>query len=737
MRKHFVLLLISLITVNSFSKEGFKSADYRVAIFPTAEQVRIDGELNEQFWGNAIEIGDFWMHSPVDTAAAPYQTLVKISYDAENIYIGAVCYDTGEENIVQSLKRDNEHLFWRSDAFSVVMDPSNSQKNGFFFGVNAAGAQIEGLLSANGNWTRLDANWNTKWYSETSRKEDHFVIEMVIPFSSINYNAKNTTWRMNFIRNDMRSNVYSTWTNFETNFQSIDLGHTGEIELNKIPEKSGSKFILIPAAVGGIAKDFEDGSGAEFQQNISLDSKVSITSSLNLDLTVNPDFSNADADAEVTNLSRFSIFMPEKRNFFLENSDLFSNLGTSEARPIFTRNIGLYDGETVPILFGARLSGNIMDRTRIGVMNVQTNSKDDINAQNYAVTTIQQGVFKRSSIRTFIVNRQAIANQEMMNDDFNRVGGVELDLLSEDGKWRAMGIYHSSYTEEDYSKNSFYNGGVSYNSRYYNGSLWFNRVEQDFIADVGFTPRLENYDYWNDTVVRLGYKQFINRNNVRIYGKPGSIISTHRFGYDIETYLNDDNSLNELQITGDYFLNLVSRNDFMFRVKYWKVNLPYAVAFISDKEPLPAQMYEFGSAFLRYMSDSRKLFNYNLSAEYGSFYNGRKTTFGLDLNYRFQPWVTINFDYKINFLKFPKEYGEKDLHLLSLRADIAFSKNMFLSNFLQFNTQAERFSVNSRFQWRFKPMSDLFLVFTDNINSFDLSQKNYGLILKVSYWFNV
>ena len=222
---------------------------------------------------------------------------------------------------------------------------------------------------------------------------DHWLVEMAIPFKTLRYSTNIRDWGINFIRGDMERNVYSTWTQFPLNFGGIDFNYMGTLHWDENPEKANGKVALIPYVAGGTQRDYEDSEGQtkyERSFDAGIDAKIALTGSLNLDLTVNPDFSNVDVDQQVTNLSRFSLFFPERRNFFLENGDVFSNFGSRMIQPFFSRTIGLANGQQVPIRYGARLTGNVTQNTRIGVMNVQTGDFEDLSPNNYSVVAVHQ-----------------------------------------------------------------------------------------------------------------------------------------------------------------------------------------------------------------------------------------------------------------------------------------------------------------------------------------------------------
>lgn len=736
MKKSLALISIVFLVINLQAKETEFSVDeYTISVEPAQVSPEIDGIINESEWKNAYTFDNFWDHWPSDSTLSEYQTEVKMTYDEEFIYLAVKMNDNSSDKIIQTLKRDSENEYWNSDAFAVVIDPINSKSNGYIFGLNAGGAQFDGLIAVEGSHNSIDPNWDNIWYSDISIADDHWNIEMAIPFSSLKYNS-NKEWGINFIRNDMKRNIYSTWTRFPMNFQGIDLGHTGSVIFKSLPNSSSKKFVIIPSTLGSVERDNEEGIPTTSSGNFGLDSKIAISSSLNLDLTVNPDFSQVEVDQQVTNLSRFNPYFPEKRNFFLENSDLFSNLGSGEARPIFTRKIGLKDGENVPIIMGARLSGNITENTRIGFMDVQTGQKSDITAENYAIASVQQKVFDRSSIKTFFVNRQTVNNSQFVSNDYNRVGGVEFNYLSKDGKVQGSALYHNSFSPERYTSSGFYSAGASYNSRKIYGSLFLFQMDRNYIADVGFTPRLYNYDSERDTTFRLGYKELFSRQLIKFYPK-NSILNMYRFGGMTRLFYNTANNLTEYELIGDVFLQFKGRSWLYARYYFSMVDLPFPTKIIDSDNSLPAQRYDYNGFFARYRTSPNRKVSGFLFGGYGSFFNGTRLTVGTSVNYRIQPWGNFSVDYQLNKVELAEGYGSQDLHLVGTKTEISFSKKLFWTTFLQFNTQAENFNINSRVQWRYKPMSDIYFVVTNNYNSYNFSQKDLMFVLKLSYWLNV
>ncbi|MEN0004128.1 MAG: DUF5916 domain-containing protein [Bacteroidota bacterium] len=738
MRLHTLLIFIywatSVVALASTPGEDTRLTN-QVKSTRIQGELTLDGHLTEKAWQYADVATNFANHWPLDTGLAVAKTEIRILYDDNFLYIGATMYDNGDQPIIQTLRRDGGSGHWGSDGIGIVLDPINQRSNGFFFAVNAGGAQMESSIAATGGQS-LDHSWDCKWYSEISRSGNSWFVEMAIPFNSLRYNDR-LDWGINFVRNDMERNEYHTWTEFPNNFGGVDLGFTGQLNWSEAPPVAKSNVVLIPYASSSVAADYEEGNSTDFTPGVGLDAKIAVTPSLNLDLTINPDFSQVEVDQQVTNLSRFSLFFPERRAFFLENSDLFANLGIGSVRPFFSRRIGL-DGEggSVPILFGARLSGNLNDRWRIGLMNVQTGGNQDQTSQNYSVGVVQRQLFGRSTATAFMVNRQAFTDNEFQGDDFNRVGGLEMSFISMDGRWRANGRLHHSFTPDQNPRSFFYNVGLEFNEKNWAGGAFMHHLDPYYTAEVGFTPRVFNYDVTTDSTYRLGYTTLFNFLRWRHFPLEG-IFNNYGFVARNRLIYNEDGSLNEQNFRFNHFMNFRNRSEFSASLQYLQVNLPFNTDLIGGDEPLLAGLYQFWNFSTRFESDRRKVFRYELGGEYGQFYNGTKTTLRAEIGVRQQPWGTFSINYRQDRVRLPENFGSVDLHLIGARSEISFSNTMFWTTFLQYNTQAGNFNINSRFQWRYQPMSDLFIVYTENYFSDNLSVRNRQLVVKFTYWLNL
>ncbi|HLU89140.1 MAG TPA: DUF5916 domain-containing protein, partial [Cyclobacteriaceae bacterium] len=304
MRKVFPLFMLLVIAgANSHLLAQKINSEYRLYIKKASSPIIIDGEMDEQAWLDADVAEDFYMILPIDTSYAEVPTDVRMTYDEENLYIFVNNYhDQSGPYMVESLRRD--FSFTKNDNFLLFMDPFDDQTNGFSFGANAAGAQWDGLMYNGGS---VDLSWDNKWVSAVKNYPDNWTFEAAIPFKSIRYKKGIKEWGINFSRNDLKSTEKSSWAPVPRQFPSASLAYTGTLVWDNPPPAPGANVSLIPYALGGVSKDFKGRSGTNYRGEVGLDAKVALGSSLNLDLTVNPDFSQVEVDRQVTNLDRFEL----------------------------------------------------------------------------------------------------------------------------------------------------------------------------------------------------------------------------------------------------------------------------------------------------------------------------------------------------------------------------------------------------------------------------------------------
>ncbi len=728
------IFLITIAQVGFAQNSAPNQRDFKLTIKPAKMAIKLDGVMDEEAWNTVTAVSDFKKKFPTDIGAPKKQTEVKVLFDDKNIYFGFKVYDSGTA-ITRSLKRDVGHD--GMDGVGVILDPTNQQTNGFYFVLSTLNVQSEDQLSGSSG-DGINYSWDSKWYSMTKEYGNYWIAEIAIPFKSIRYDADNKNWGVNFVRIDAKNFEYSTWTKIATNFKSYDLGLTGLMQWEEKPPVSSNNVILLPYLTGGASDDKQTGKTSS-TGNAGFDAKIALNSSLNLDLTVNPDFSQVEVDNQVTNLTRYSIFLPERRAFFLENADLFAGFGIPPIRPFYSRTIGLdKDGNKIPILFGARLSGNLTPDLRIGAMNMQTGRKGDYAPENFSAFTLQKRVLKRSMVKGYFLNRENFISveEEKLNplSKYGRNAGVSFDYSNAEGTVSHWANYNISIKPTVKDLNNYFEFGTSYNSRKFGFVLDFANVDKNYYTDMGFVQRIENYDAIRDTSIRVGYKHIfseISYNILPTKSKIGRIEST----LTNFVVFNPDNSFNEWESSVQIKTDFNNASNLNFSLSNNITNLLFPTSF-TDGTPLPAKQYQYGQFGLSYSSDTRKLFGWFSNITLGQFYNGNVQGFGAGITWRNQPHLNLRLNAQFNHIQLPGTYGSTKLLLIAPRIEYNFSTKLFWTTFLQYNTQGNNFNINSRLQYRYKPMSDFFLVYTDNYFTDPLfKNKNRALIFKLSYWF--
>lgn len=739
-----ILLIMATPGISSGTvQSGSIPVEYNYPVETTTEPINLDGVLSEKIWTKVPVATGFWMSYPVDDRVVEdhLQTEVRITSNEQYLFIAAICYGP-EKYIIKTLKRDTE--FWEGDGFGVVIDPVNKQTNGFVFHINPAGVQAEYLVTGQTGRRRepepgeslkgFNVSWDNKWLSEVTTHPDRWVMEIAIPFKTLRFEEGKSNWGINFFRREAASNSVHTWAPVPIEFFETDLGYMGTLVWDQPPQKAPRNLAIIPYVRGGGTKDYEAGTPVDFDFQAGVDAKVPITSSLNLDLTINPDFSQVEVDEQVINLTLFDIQLPEKRLFFLENSDIFDDFGIPPMRPFFSRKIGLdEDGNPIPILYGARLSGNVNQNLRIGVMNLQTRESDGFLPQNYTVASFHQQVLERSVIKGYIQNRDALRSE---NPDYNRNAGLEFQYRSADGRFQTFAGYFKSFSPDLEKKNYSYITGIGYDNR--NLSVYSNLsgLGKNYRADMGYIMGQEYYDAKRDTSIHIGMNHWFTRASYTIYPEKSKKIISHEINGRL--ILDGDTAFSMLRNDSEvgYVLKFASTAQLRASFNHTVVNLLFPFTFIND-EPLPAGIYRYNQAEIGLQSDQRRLFSLMGGVAYGTFYNGTRVQYTFGIKYRAQPWGNFSVNFEQNALEFPEPYGSDNLFLINPRIEINFSRSLFWTTFLQYNTQHDNFNINSRIQWRFQPMSDLYIVYTDNYAVKFWGPKHRALVIKLNYWFNL
>jgi hypothetical protein len=721
----YILCLI-ICTGSFFSTAQKKNNGFQLHIRKTTGPVVIDGAMNEAAWLEAETATDFFMVLPMDTSRATVNTEVKMTYDKENLYIIAICHLPKKgPYMVESLRRD--FAFGKNDNFIFFIDPFNDLTNGFTFGANAAGAQWDGMLYEGG---KADLNWDNKWVSVVKNYDDKWIFEAAIPFKTIRYKKGIAQWGINFSRLDITAAEKSAWAPVPRQFPTASLAYTGQLVWDQPLPAPGFNFSVIPYALTGISKNYSPNTKPVWRKEIGADVKIAMTSSLNLDLTVNPDYSQVEVDKQVTNLDRFELFFPERRQFFLENNDLFGNFGFANIRPFFSRRIGL----NVPINFGARLSGNIDKNWRIGIMDMQTKKADErgLPAQNFSVMALQRKVFARSNFRLLFINKQSL-NYEPGKDStkpqyslYNRNIGAEYNLASSNNVWTGKLMLLKSFAPGKNDNSFAHAANLQYSSRHWTASWQHEYAGQSYSAEVGYVPRT-NYIKLNPNA---GYLFFP--------AKKGKVLS-HGPRYTGTYYYNTAFKKTDNENILLYLFNLRDQSIFDVWVGNSFVQLlqPFDPT-NSNKDSLAAGTMHRWKAFgIEYFSKPQRLFTYSISTRFGGYYSsGNRYSISADMGYRIQPYAGITLSTVYNEIQLPKPWGNTRFWLIGPRIDVTFTNKLFLTTFIQYNDQQKNINLNARLQWRYSPASDLFLVYTDNYYTSPFFVRNRAFVLKFTYWWN-
>lgn len=701
-----------------------KNEKFQVHIKRTNSPMIIDGESTEQGWKDAETAGNFHMVLPMDTGFAKVRTDVRMTYDGENLYLLAECFHLlPGPYYVESLRRD--FVFGKNDNFLLFMDPFDDQTNGFSFGANAAGAQWDGTMYEGG---KVDLNWDNKWVSSVKTTDKKWVFEAAIPFKSIRYKKGITQWGINFSRLDLKTTEKSSWAPVPRQFPTASLAYSGLLVWDAPPPTPKTNLSLIPYVLGGINRNYESTSKSTYRKDIGVDAKISLSSSLNLDLTVNPDFSQVEVDRQVSNLDRYELFFPERRQFFLENGDLFSNIGYANIRPFFSRRIGL----GTPIHYGLRLSGKLNKDWRMGLMNVQSGKDEDdgLPIQNYTVASVQRKVFSRSNIGMFFINKQSIGSifrdsTRPAYNDYNRNLGVEYNLASSNNLWTGKLLLIKSFTAGNFSDEMVKTGHLQYASRKWTVAFQVEDVGKGYQADVGYVPR-KGYVKLNPQIAR------------NFFPKGGPVLS---HGPKFVSNYFFTRRMRETDYEYILAYNIAFRNQSVLSPWYAKNYVELLQPFDPTnmgKDTLARGTRHYWDAYgADFFSKPQSVFTYSVSTRYGGYYsNGKRFNLITEVGYRWQPYLNISVSANYNSIRLPQPWGNVNFLLIGPRVDVTMSNKLFLTGFLQYNEQTENINFNLRFQWRYKPASDLFIVFTDNYLPENFSIRNRAVVLKFNYWWN-
>lgn len=718
------LFLFLMISLNVFPASFLKSKKDTIIetfnknfVYHTLKAqapIKIDGIIDEPDWQAAQKATDFFLVLPIDTGKAVQPSEVMLTYDDKALYVAIVFYDTVPgKRIAESFRRD--FIFGNNDNFLAFFDTFLDQTNGFSFGVSASGAMWDGLMH-DGAGSNLD--WDCKMESKIKHYPDRWTAELRIPFKSLRYPAGSQRWNANFSRLDLKTNEKSSWAPVPRQFPTASLAYAGVLKFDEPLPRPRLNLSVIPYLFGSYSKNFEETADAGYRKDFGFDAKVGLSSSLNLDLTYNPDFAQVEVDQQQMNVDRFELFYPEKRQFFLENSDLFSGFGYNTVTPFFSRRIGL----DAPVLGGARLSGKIGNDWRVGFMNMTTEKTVEHLSRNFSVLSVQKKVFARSNFGLILVNKEYL-NQPADSGQFNRVAGFDYNLASKNNFWNGKLFYHRSFQPGNPDKQYAQGAMLSYNRKNIQIELSQTSVGENYLAEAGFVRR-NGYNFLGPEIAWI----FVPNKRVIAHGP---FLESENF-YDSGYHkIDHENTLGyQVQFRNNARIHAGVQDFFVKLLKDFDPSH-------ASQQVLPAgSEYRWQHLFMQFYSDNRKNLTWEAKAMKGGFYSGHGNYLEGRVSYRYQPYANLSVNFTYTDIALPAPFERQQFWLVGPKLDLTFTDKIFLSTFVQYNEQVDNMNLNMRFQWRYQPVSDLFVVYTDNYLPGAWTPRNRALVLKLTYWLN-
>ncbi len=683
-----------------------RSADGRRQIVATraVTPVTVDGTLDDEVWRSATPSGEFIQSEPREGEPASEATEVFVAHDASTLYIAAYCHDTEMARaVVSEIRKD--FVPENQDTFEVILDTFHDRRNGFMFSTNVEGARSDLQVANEGRET--NASWDAVWIVRTRRIADGWTLEMAIPFRSLRFErGDGHVWGVNFSRRIRRKNEVVYWSPVPRAFNIGRVSEGGDMA--GLPMLNPGRNLRIkPYVLGSSVREVRT---PAFERNaeIGLDVKYGVTPSLTLDVTLNPDFAQAEADEQQVNLTQFSQFFPEKREFFLENSGIFyvgdaqrSNRRNPTPTPdedmllFFSRRIGLTpDGRAVPIFGGARVTGNV-GGVGIGAMSIQTRGFQGTPATNYTMVRGRKNMFGNSDVGAFLMSRQAAGRA----DDYNRVYGVDATLRLPGG------VDWSSYVV-----NSAAPGTAGSTHAWRTTVLWQAREGQirsglmeigdGFVSDLSYYRRVGMRKYFLET----GYRprpEALQRLGVRE-------VHSH-INWDYQTDLHGSPVAKKLHQGVSIPMNNGAWIEPSFDVMFQQLTRPLR---LSTRAPhIQPGGYGWRQYQFRFNSDPSRRLSVAFLPTWGGLWNGTQKTANVTATVRPSYRLSAALAWQVTDADLPGARFTKTL--TTLRTNYSFSTNMYLDSLLQYDNDLRQFNANVRFNFIHRPLSDLFVVYNE------------------------
>lgn len=682
--------------------------------YRTTDTIRVDGNLDDAVWQQAPKGTGFVQFEPDPGAPASEPTEIQVVYDDSTLYIAIQAYDSDPSSIVAEAMQRDSALF-QDDSVIVFLDTFDDDRNAYFFETNANGARTDALVTDEGR--DFNISWDGVWDSQGRIHAQGWSVEIAIPFTTLRFDPDETTWGLNVRRLIRSRNEEVFWSTIPLDANLFRISLAGDLTGIEGIEP-GLNVQVMPFAV---AESLDGRAGDDEDFDAGLDVKWAPTKNLAVDLTYNTDFAEAEVDDQVVNLTRFSVFFPEKREFFLENAGIFdfafpSALGAPLVKPFFSRRIGIGPGGVeVPIDWGARLTGRV-GGWNLGLLNVQT---DDVSAfgvpeDNWSVVRAKRNLGERSNIGFLYTNRDSDP------DRYNQVWGV-------DGSYNPTqrvsfdGFYSQSQTSQ-VPEDGNWTGGLrgAFRGRIWSYGLDVVEVGETYNPEAGFLLRRDVRRY----TPRVAYRPRPANPNIRNF----------EFSAIMDVYTDTDDNRQSGRLALDPFSVRFNSDDqvgLFANRNFERLQRPFRIA---PGVVIQPGDYYFDDVGIDFATNSGRPVSADGFVQFGEFYDGDVLAHQVSINWRPNRFVLTDSTWSYTDIDLPA--GAFDFHIVQQRLGVSLTPNLFSNTYVQYNDFDELLSLNFRFNWIYRPGTDLFLVFNQNWDApglDDLSTADRAIILKVKY----
>ena len=658
----------------------------------------IDGDLSDSAWAKAEPIDDFRQIEPNTGAPATERTVIRILYDQNNLYFGIYCYDDEPDKIIVRTKARDGPVF-AEDFFRIALDPNLTKRNGYSFEIGPAGGREDALIQNNTNDL---ARWNTIWLVRSRVVSDGWIAEASIPFRDFSYDPSRSDWGFDFVRTIRRKGERVRWASTNPAIAANDLTQAGRIT-GIAGTSSGIGLDIKLYGKLAFKQDWQDPRHSSPSGTIGANAYYKIAQALTGTLTFNPDFSDAPLDERLVNTTRFSLFTPESRDFFLQDAPAFEFGGLGfvnapNAQPFFSRNIGLINGTPVTILGGGKLSGDY-DDFGIGALSVATNRKGSTPGQVLSVLRVTKQVLTESKLGFILTNgdptglsRNTLAGADFQyhNSHFGGDNIFQTDLYYE----------HSRSNKE--GDDDAFGAVVNYPNEPWAAQLIFRQVGDNFAPALGFLNRPGIRDYEGTLSQKTRYRH--------------PFVRWLQFGTTGVAVTGLDNRLQSSQVRLWGELETQQTDTFDFNVYHYYENVPAtfclatgapSAACLPGGVPVPAGKYSWTNIVPKLDTSRGRLLSVNWQIECCNFYDGRY--FKSDLTLTFRPNPTFEFvpRHVATFIDLPTGYVA--IHILSASGGINFTPDMQLALQVQFDNISRSFGFSARYRWEYQPGNEIFV----------------------------